>query len=194
MDGLREGRAHAAGVDDQRAAVLAQHLDVRVPPRHHGRALGPELAIEDVGRGLRQQVDHVRARRAVEEAQLAAAAERQREAVREAAQEGELAGIQAIATPVDRLQDHGVVGMLADQGRVEQVVVVVAQDAGAAELPQPVHHLAGRDAERRHVAEADELVDTALLCGAQHRAQGCRVAMEVGDQADPALARHRPST
>src|SRR4051812_44420803 len=64
-----EGQSHAAWVDEQRAVVLTEHLNVSVPSGHQGRSLRAKGLIQVGGPCGGKQVLCVRARRAVKQSE-----------------------------------------------------------------------------------------------------------------------------
>ena len=183
-DVLLERQADRARVHQQRTAVLPEHLDVRMSAGHHGRRVAGEVALQLVRRRGGQQILHVRARRAVEQEERGVAAERQGERGVEAAHEVELGGAGAITAPVDRLHHDGRLGVGADQRRVEQEIVVVAEDAGDAAIAQHGEDGAGPGPEGGHVAEAHGGVDAQPVDVGKHGRERHLVGVQVGDQGD----------
>jgi hypothetical protein len=105
---------------------------------------------------------------------------------------------QLLATPIDGLEDPARSRVVVHQPRIEDVVVVIAHDAAAAELAQSVDDLPRRHAECRNVAEAYHLICARRLDRSQHLAERDRVPVDVGNQGDavhasPELPRVGPS-
>jgi hypothetical protein len=81
-----------------------------------------------------------------------------------------------------RVHDRRRLGVAVHLRGLEQELVVVAQDAGAAQVGQSRQHLVRSRAQRGHVAQADQPIHASHAELAQHRLQGHEVAVQVGDQ------------
>jgi hypothetical protein len=188
---LAERQPDRAGVHQVHAAVQAHQRHVGVAAGEHDRRPAGEHLVElRLGR-RRQQVLDVRSRRAVEQVQ-------RRRAIGErvlalvAHQPRAIGGGELVRAPRHRVVDDRRLGVARDQRRLEQELVVVAQDARRAEVVDRGQHLARVRPERRDVAEAHHGVDAVAAGVGQHRLDGDQVAVQIRDQRDAHRVTRRP--
>ena len=131
---VSKGRPRLPGVHEERAAMLAEHLDVRVPAGHHRRRdAAPSISSTSPGRCVARRSSMCERGRAVEEAQRCVRRARRRaragRCARNSSSPARAARHQSTAATTT-----GRLGVLANELGVEQEGVVVADDAGASEL------------------------------------------------------------